>query len=74
MIDPVRERMEAYSHSASIVYIGETVLYSDKIYHVQDVNLLSGIAKIGIPDENDICWETIWVEFHKLTKVKHGGS
>ena len=74
MIDPVRERLEAYSHSAQMFYIGEKVLYNDKNYHVQDVNLLSSIAKIGIPDENNICWETIWVEFNKLTKAKYGGT
>lgn len=74
MIDPVRERMEAYTHYVNIFHIGEDVLYNDTIYHIQDVNLLSSIAKISIPDENNICWNSIWVEFNKLTKVKHGGS
>lgn len=71
MIDPVRERMEAYTHFVNTFHIGEDVLYNDIIYHIQDVNLLSSTAKISIPDENNICWESIWVEFNKLTKVKN---
>jgi len=74
MIDPVRERMEAYTHCANIFHIGEDVLYNNKTYHIQDTDLFSNIAKISIPDENNICWESIWVEFNKLTKVKHGGA
>ena len=73
MIDPIRERLEAYTHSVNkstkIPHIGTKVLYENDVYHVQDVNHLSMQAKIGIPDKNDIVWDIKWVDYSELNNI-----
>ena len=53
-----------------IFYIGQDVIYNSKKYHVQDTDYLNSTAKIGIPDENDLIWETIWIEFKNLKEME----
>jgi hypothetical protein len=48
--------------------IGEDVFYKGVLHHVQDRDLLSKMCKIGIPDSNDLIWESFWVPFSKITK------
>jgi hypothetical protein len=46
--------------------MGEKCIYNNKIYHVQDRDLINGVAKIGIPDTNGIIWDAIWISFENL--------
>ena len=55
-------------------YIGQDVIYNNKKYHVQDIDHLQMIAKIGIPDENNIIWEHKLIEFDNLLKIENGGN
>lgn len=50
------------------VYIGDDVLLDGgKKVHVQDVDLLQLIAKVGKVDTNGHVWEWEWVSFKRLT-------
>ena len=55
-------------------YIGQDVIYNNKKYHIQDVDHLQKMAKIGIPDEHDLIWEHKWIDFDKLSKIENGGN
>lgn len=42
------------------------VLLDNNIVHVQDVDVINMIAKVGAPDKNDIVWSYKWVDLLKL--------
>ncbi len=48
--------------------IGSKVLYQNTIYHVQDTNHLNMSARIGVPDDSGIIWETITVSYNEIQK------
>lgn len=58
----------------NIFWVGEDVMYNGKKYHVQDTNALTGCAKIGVPDANGVVWDTVWVPFEELSKIKEQTS
>ena len=49
--------------------LGKDVVYQGKVYHVQDRNVLSQQVKIGIPDTNNLIWNTFWVDFKEVSEV-----
>jgi hypothetical protein len=52
-----------------VIFIGEDVDMDEKVrVHVQDSNFLCGYAKVGIPDENGIIWDSFWVSWDRLSK------
>jgi len=51
--------------------IGNNYWYDNKLYHCQDVDHINKIAKIGMPDNNNIIWGAFWIEFEKLSTIKH---
>ena len=51
-----------------IAYIGEDVIVNGKLMHVQDTDYINQSAKVGIPDENGLIWETKWVPFSEVSK------
>ena len=50
-----------------IPQIGDDVILSGKIVHVQDRDCIQKIARVGIPDENGIVWGAIWVSWDDIT-------
>lgn len=62
-----------------MVYIGQTVMLLEdldycpltkgELYHVQDTNALALSAKIGKPDNNNLVFDTWWVEFKYLKAI-----
>jgi len=57
-----------------IVYIGHDVIYKETRYHVQDTDVINQVAKIGIPDGNNLVWDTIWFPFEELKSVNNHGT
>lgn len=49
--------------------IGDTVLYQNKTFHVQDRNRLNLTARIGEPDGNGMVWDTTHVPFDEITVI-----
>ncbi len=54
-----------------MISIGHRYIYNNKIVHCQDVNNLTLKALVGIPDQNNIVWETFWVDLSKLKEVEN---
>lgn len=50
-----------------IAWIGHDYMLNGKKVHCQDVNLLNGTARVGVPDTNRMIWDTEWVDFDHLT-------
>lgn len=50
MIDPIRDRLEAYTHTAyPKIFIGDQVFYNNQSYYIRDLDLSQNIAKIFNP-------------------------
>lgn len=48
-------------------YIGEDVKTStNKVVHVQDLDLIRMEALVGSPDENRIVWDRVWVSWEYI--------
>ncbi len=55
-------------------YIGDTVIKNNQKYHIQDIDNINQVAKIGIPDNNGIVWESEWVYFLKISTTDKSRS
>lgn len=52
-----------------IVNVGHDYLLDGRtLVHVQDRDCLNLIAKVGIPDLNNMMFDTEWVSWDRLTK------
>ena len=52
------------------IYIGTDVLHEGTIKHVQDTDMLNGLALIGLEDTNGLVPETKWVNWDELQVTK----
>lgn len=43
-------------------------LDGNKLVHVKDRDNINMIAKVGVPDENNMMWDTEWVEWDRLSE------
>lgn len=57
--------------TTSRILVDEPPLFKkDDIVHIQDTDFLLLSAKVGIPDLNNIVWDTAWVPFEHLQPLK----
>lgn len=57
------------ANNSMIFWICEDALYRGAKVHIQDTNALASSALVGIPDKNQIVWDTYWVPFKELSKI-----
>lgn len=48
-----------------IIWIGQTVVFNDEYYHVQDTDFINQSAYIG-KSEHGIVWDKFWVSWGEL--------
>jgi hypothetical protein len=59
---------------ARYIPIGSDVLHKGQVKHVQDIDTINQSVRIGIPDSNDIVWDTEWVDVAEVERLpKEGG-
>lgn len=57
-----------------IFWIGQDVWHQGTLVHIQDTDAINACALVGVPDTNQIVWDTYWVPFKKLSKVQLNNS